>query len=377
MPAEIVIVDDRPDPDAEALAQELETDLGIRARAITPAQLTRAHVSGARLILVDQRLDAWTDERDADQRSLPLDKQLIADRPLTGLAIAAIVRSHLADEAEPAGIALLSSNLVDLVKDFSRSATEHAAARLHDLEWAFDKRGIDGVPAISRRVVSLAAALPAVAQIGDADDPHAALGVALALPETDWAAVAAGDMHAAAPPIRQLAASTHGHSVVRWLSQRILPYPTFLIEEARVALALGIQPESFADHYDAIAPVLEPYRYRGPLAEFSGPRWWRAGVRRLARDHTAESRPSPELAAAIGTAAGAELAALQPPNAVLCVDAELRRDGGPIARERAVRVQVDDWPPFAETAWMSRDLLAAEPELWDMVDPSDRHLADT
>jgi len=164
---------------------------------------------------------------------------------------------------------------------------------------------------------------------------------------------------------------------VRWLSQRILPYPTFLIDEPRVALALGIHPDSFIAHSEALASVLEPYRYTGPLAEFSGHRWWRAGIRRLARDHTGESRPSPELAAAIGKSASVELMPMDPPNAVLCVDETLQLYNGPIARERAVRVQVDDWPTFAETAWMARELLDAEPELWDMVDPGDQRLADT
>lgn len=376
MHADILIIDDRPES-AEALAYELETTLGKTARAISPAELTREHAVRAQLILVDQRLDAWTDERDAAQHALPADTQLIADRPLTGLAVAAVIRSHVTDEAAPPGIALLSSNLVDLVQEFSRSVTEHAAARLHDLEWAFDKRGIAGLPAISHRVVSLADAFPAVAGIGDADDPHEALGRVMALPDTNWARVAARDVHAAAPPVRQLALSTHGLSVVRWLSQRILPYPTFLIDAPRVALALGIHPDSFAEHSDALDAVLQPYRYEGPLAEFSGRRWWRAGIRRLAREHTATSRPSDELAAAIGRQAGVALTAMHPPNAVLCVDETLQVAGGPVARELAVRVQVDDWPTFAETAWMPRDLLDNKPDLWDTVDPGDRHLAGT
>lgn len=374
---EVLIVDDRPDPDADALANELEKDFKTPALAITPQQLTRQHVSDARLILVDQRLEAWTDDRDADQAPLPPNKRFIADRPLTGLALAAVMRSHITHEAEPAGIALLSSNLVDLVQQFSHSVTEHAAARLHDVEWAFHKKGIPGLPPLPLRVVSLAAAFPAVAHVGDAEDPHDALRQALAVPASDWGEVAARDIHAAAPPLRQLASATHGLSIVRWLSQRILPYPTFLIDAPRVALALGIHPESFESAADGIAPVLDPYRYVGPLADFSGTRWWRAGIRRLARECTGESRPSPELAVTIGERAGIKLTPMDPPNAVLCVDRTLRVYGGPVARERAVRVQVDDWPTFAETAWMARDLLDVEPELWDLVDPGDQHLANT
>ena len=42
----------------------------------------------------------------------------------------------------------------------------------------------------------------------------------------------------------------------------------------------------------------------------------------------------------------------------------------------ALRLQPDDWPPFADDAWGLRELLAESPTLRGLVVPSDRDLLD-
>ena len=371
----VVIVDDDPNPDAEIVAANLRRS-GAQAEAITPDELSRAHLDQADLILVDYRLDKWTGPRDDSEVDRPPTKQMVATRPCDGLALAAVIRSQLpADHIR--GIALLSANLTELVRDFSPSVTEHAAARINGLDWAFDKRPIDGLPELSERIMHFAEGVLDVRREwpadGDSVDREEVLRQLLALPSADWADVAARDVHASQPPINQLGAASHGLSVLRWLGQRILPYPTFLLDATRLAMACGIDPDALGGSLNATAleTGFESLRYRGPLADFLGPRWWRAGVRRLVRDWTAESRPSSAMAAAVGERVGAQLPPLDPPSSVLCIDGALRQVGV-AARELAVRVRPDDWPPFAETGWMAEQLLEDQPELMDLVDPADR-----
>lgn len=378
----ILMVDDEPQDAADALVIELGQH-NTSALAVTPEEVTRAHLDAAVLILVDQRLAKWTKPRDRDWDNLAPTAQHVATRPADGVALAAVLRSRLAVD-RVRGVALLSANLHDLVKHYSLSVTEHAAARLHDLEWAFAKKDIDGLPPLAVRVISLAHAIETVAAAftaaapSDGTDTPAADGyktltLLLGLSNTaQWARSAGRDVRSTSPPVHQFVEATTGLSVVRWLAQRVLPYPTFLVDEPRAALMLGIEPASFADHADALAPVLEPYRYVGPLRDFANARWWVAGLRSLALDLTGELRPSQALASAIAKRAGVRLRPMEPANAVICVDAGLQRHGSPVAREAAVRIRSDDWPAFAESGWMSLAYLDENPEHWDLVDPADQ-----
>lgn len=370
----VLIVDDDPEsPDVERITTALE-NAQVSVLAIDPPHLSRQHLKQTDLFLVDYVLDEWTELRDLGEVERPEDKQLIAMRPRDGLALAATIRSQL-PEADVRGIALLSNNLSDVVKGFSPSVTEHAAARVNGLDWAFDKRLVDGLPDVSERVADLARA---VREIGrgwpkddDDTDREAALWKLLALPDAEWTEVAVRDVHAAQPPVNQFADATHGLSVLRWIGQRILPYPTFLLDARRLAMACGVDPLTYGPDQDAFEDGFDSMRYRGPLGEFLGPRWWRAGVRRLVRDWTGESQPGPQMRAALADRLDLSLPPLDPPGSVLCIDGELKF-ACVRARERAVRVRPDDWPPFAETGWMDEALVREHPELEDLVEPSDR-----
>jgi hypothetical protein len=364
------IVDDEPERDASGVAANLRKQ-GVDAEAVSPAHLTRAHIDAADLILVDFVLDEWTDERDADWLGEPSSAQFLAGRPADGLALAAIIRSQLGDD-RPRGVALLSGELSKVVKNFSPTATEHAAARLHGLEWAFAKKSPAGSRPLDARIISLTKAVGDVKlDEDDVIDNEPELEQLLALPAADWTPVAQRDIFAAQPPLGRYADSTRGLSVLRWLAHRILPYPTFLMDAERLALALGISPETLRTHFDAISSLVASAAYNGALADFLGPRWWAAGVRRIARDLDPHGRgTTARLSDLLSTA----IPPLETPTAVLTLDENLVRERAPTARELAVRVRPDDWPPFAETGWMTRDLIADFPELRGIVDPVDRKL---
>ncbi len=377
----VLIVDDRPASAADALAGALKQE-GLDAESVEPQEVSRALLNAADLILVDYRLDHWVNPRDEDLQMLAPEKQLLSERPMNGLALAAVLRSQLPKD-EICGVALLSANLKDLVQNFSPLVTEHAAARINGLDWAFDKDNMPEIPGLSERVVEFTRAVrairdawPELDQETDSElqeDRETWLLRLLGLPSDElWRGVAARDVHAAQAPINQLANATHGLSVLRWVSQRILPYPTFLVDQDRLAVACGVTPDSLARVDTNALKLFGNVRYKGPLASFLGPRWWRAGVLWMVREWTGSSSSGPEVAAQLSERLGESLTPLEPPGAVLCIDSELRRWAVPVAREHAVRVRPDDWPPFAETGWMAEELLEDHPDLRDLVDPADR-----
>lgn len=373
--ARVLIVDDDPAGRAGALAGTLNL-LGVSTAAISPESVTQGHLDDARLILVDQRLERWTEPRDKALSGIPHGDWPVSTRPQTGVALAAVLRSQIRD-GQACGVALLSANLEDLVQRYSASVTEHAAARLHDLEWAFSKNDAPGLPQLANRVIALDEAIGATVAAFQSpkQTPTETLAALFQLPvDASWAASATRDMLSTSPPVHQFAAATDGLSVVRWLSQRVLPYPTFLLDQPRVSLGLGIDPESFQANEQPLTELLGSREFRGPLRDFANRRWWRAGIQSLVRELSGDVRPSKPLVEAIEKRTGVSLAPLSPANAVLCVDGSLARHGGPVAREAAVRVRSDDWPAFAETGWMSLDYLGERPELWDLVDPADRAL---
>ncbi len=376
---EIVIVDDDLGGGAATVASNLRL-VGLTATAIPPEHLVQAHLDSADLILVDYVLDKWVDPRDEQLLERPLADQPVAGRPSNGLALAAIIRSLLPDDGRLRGIALLSAQLHELVKVFSPSVTEHAAARINGIEWAFDKNFIEGLPDLNRRIESFAFALRTLQHDWheNDDDREKELVDMLAVQRSaTWATVAVREIHAAQPPINQLATASHGLSLLRWLGQRILPYPTFLLDAPRLAMACGVHPDELKGRLgvEQLEGMFGSVRYVGPLAEFLGPRWWRAGVRHAVHELTGDSLPGPAIAEALGEEIGIKLNALDPPGSVMAIDGQLN-PVGPVARENAVRVRPDDWPAFAETGWMARKLVVEDRGLLDLVDPADRALVE-
>jgi hypothetical protein len=73
---------------------------------------------------------------------------------------------------------------------------------------------------------------------------------------------------------------------VRWLCHRALPFPGLFLSDLYAAWALGISLDEFRAVVDSEAKTdwlsaLEDAEYYGPLNEFVGRRWWRAGIDHL------------------------------------------------------------------------------------------------
>lgn len=375
-PTKVVIIDDDPGTAANAVADNLRR-LGLAAEALKPEDVALGHLEGADLILVDYALDYWVGPRDEALAGQPPETQMIAARPSDGLALAAVIRSLLPADGGLRAIALLSGELHKLVRDFSPSVTEHAAARLNGVDWAFEKTAIPGLPDLPRRIESFALALNAVklTWLDDHDDREKKLVAMLELDEsTPWFSSALGEVHTAQPPINQYAEASHGLSILRWLAQRILPYPSFLLDAPRVAMSCAVTPDAFdGSSREELESAFGPSRYTGPLSTFLGPRWWRAGIQHEIRDGTGDTVPGPRTAGFLSERVGRDLPQLESPTSVLAIDEELNLVG-PVPRENAVRVRPDDWPAFAQSGWMERRRIEDDRALLDLVDPADRAL---
>ena len=115
-------------------------------------------------------------------------------------------------------------------------------------------------------------------------------------------------------------------------------------------------------------------RYTGVLSDLYGPQWWRAGLDELAFRLTDGQGGIDRLQNALAKLAGRKLAFLGH-EAVPAID-DSYRPHELIPAGEALRLQPDDWPPFADDAWASRELLAESPTPRGLVVPGDRDLLD-
>lgn len=366
---EILIVDDEPESQ-----QAFAAVIGDRAtvHVLHPSEVVLPHLERADLVLVDFRLDDWPERSEAASLAL---------KPNNGLALAAVLRSHLHPDnltaPTPTAFAIRSSFLDELSPGLPPERREHIIARANNLEWAFSKgapAGADlGVQCVSlaRAVKSLPARWPDPA-VGD---PLMSACHLLALPrETPWVASAEENIEACRPPIHELSQRNHGLMFLRWLLHRILPYPCFLWDERRLALRLRVSESTLqALVAGPFAPALRPYRYEGVLADFLGPRYWGAGVESFLWETTrGRTFDAAALRATLSSIAGSDVTTVAVQEPVTCLDGDLRPAADFAAMKDAVRIQPDDWPPYAQQAWTRLTLAATTPGLAALVVRQDR-----
>ncbi|WP_157743872.1 hypothetical protein [Micromonospora zamorensis] len=127
-----------------------------------------------------------------------------------------------------------------------------------------------------------------------------------------------------------------------------------------------------------LSQMIGATQYQGPLMSFMGRRWWRAGVSYVVEqllgefdledDHDLEA-----VAAAASSIHGRRLERVSVIDPVLEVQSDYSIAPDPISALDAVRLQPDDWPPYADEAWAGRSRLDGEdPELLALVVSSDR-----
>jgi hypothetical protein len=344
--------------------------LGAAAEPLAPDEVQAGDLDAADLVLLD--FDLGSHEFSGEIPPL-----LHAH---DGLAFAQVVRSYHRKSGRTGAVALLSDKLERLFGVESVHPMEHEIARLHGLEWAFDKSTTEPPPAA--RIVELAEATVEAAGLWHPEsvaEDLKPLAAFLLLPaDAAWEKHALALLGSTQPPAHSLAASSRGLSVVRWLAQRILPYPGLLVDDRHAAVLLGATPDSFTETVDSsrLGDRLSGVKYVGALERFAGRRWWRSGIQRTVIETTSGNPiSSPEAVRQLNDETGAELVPTHG-RSVVPLGPDLRPYAGAIGRHEAVRIRPDDWPVFAEPGYAPISLFADEDDegirrLRSYVDPAD------
>jgi hypothetical protein len=370
-PPKILFVDDATDLIGSIVDEVAE--LGAEAGAFLPEEVKEEDLNQADLVLLDFDLGKLEYES-------PVPPLL---RAHDGLGFAQIIRSYHRAHNRTGAVALLSDKLPRLFGTDLPHLSEHGIARLHGLEWAFDKNASDPGPA--ERIMDLAhATVTAAEHWSPAAVPEdlVALLEFVAMPEsTPWSRHATLVLGSTQPPAHELAASTRGLSVVRWLSHRILPYPGLLLDDRHAAVLLGVTPDSFSAALEssALRDRLASAEYEGALSHFAGRRWWSSAIQRVVIEITGGAPISdPAAIQNLNDQTGAQLVPT-PGRAVVALDVNLEAYAAPVPRHEVVRIRPDDWPVFAEPAYAPISLFLDDDDedvrrLRSYIDPADMPL---
>jgi hypothetical protein len=352
----ILVVDDEVE-DGNALGQQLAGLAEVLVR--TPSDVKNEDLEEADLVLVDYDLTNWT-EKDA-----------ALSAPPNGLALAGVFRQRIdcLPAASPKGVALYSGEVERISANLPTEARAYAVARLNNLEWVFEK----GRATSATGIVSLASAVAALpGSWPEGAEAMAALYGLLDLsPDLPFFATAAEDVAVCHPPIHELSAVTHALAIIRWLAQRILPYPAFLMDRWALSARLRINPNDIdrAIEGTQLGEELRQVSFSGALCDLFGPHWWRAGVDDIIFNWTQGAGGAGGIRAAVRKRVG-EVAFLDG-DLVAVIDDSYRPVGvAPI--DQSVRLRPDDWPAFADEAWALADVVADSDRLRGLVLPADQ-----
>jgi CheY-like chemotaxis protein len=363
MSPKVLIVDDAPGRQNTA-AKSLRAR-GLDVEVLGPGGVMGEHLSTADLVLVDFDLSAWSDREESEPISL---------QPLDGLALAAVLRSHLGygKQTNPTAFALHTGHMGELSADAPQYFSVQGLSRIHNLEWIFQKGRRDRLAAIA----SLARAVDAMPDRwpSEVDEATAALEELLAIDtSSEMADEAKRDLEAAHPPTHELSNLSQGMTALRWMLQRILPYPCFLLDDWHLAARLGVSCDSLQKALEkgSLASSLARAEYGGFLCDFAGRRWWRAGIEVWVDEVSDRGSWSRRKLGAALAKKYPTLKSLEMEAPVVAVDGS-DATVGLVDAGLAVRVQFDDWPSFAESAWARIDDVLADDALRARVVRDDR-----
>ena len=362
--ARVLLIDDKPDwPDAISLNLR---HFGVAATWRSPADVIVEELYQADLVLIDLDLG------DFNLKTFP------ALESPDGLAFSTLLRRQgklTAATAKPIGFALISGKVNELALPFPSTKRIPLLAKQHNLEWIFRK---ENAPECARAVSSLACAIrdipknwgDGIQSFKEFTKPFGITGAKDL--ETCWT-----EIEKCHPPIYEITRWTHGLALVRWMLHTILNYPCFLWDDNYLAARLRVSHASLLNalrESKRFRNFLAPARYDGFLHDFAGQRWWRHRVEALAWELTSGDSQNAEL---LRTALGKKTAFEFDPSPAkvpfVCRDKDYGYVAESVAMEDAVRVQPDDWPPYADAAWVRIADVIENPELRALVVQDDRN----
>jgi len=336
---------------------------------VHPNEVDAERLTRSDLVLIDYKIDYWPAREDVQQVGL---------RPLTGVALAAVLRDYVMNpqtDGSPVAFGILSGRVQELSRGLPVEHRTQVLAATNNLEWIFSKAQTE---VVAKQAVSLASAVASLPEDWAAEQStEAARGQLielLDLNESNWYVRGVEDVERCHPPLHELSKWSHGMAIVRWLLHVILPYPCFLMDSLELAQRLRVTPSSLdkALAHPAFRDAFLPAEYTGMLSQFDGARWWRSGVESLLWEGTkGRSFDTTTIRSFLSTLFDAvEVVEIDDP--VICLDENNARDPRVIPRSKAVRIQPDQWPAFAEPAWTSIELAREVPGLKALVIEQDR-----
>ncbi|MCC7128506.1 MAG: hypothetical protein IT192_06805 [Microbacteriaceae bacterium] len=361
----VLIVDD--DPSQEAFALSF-AQYGVRARHVLPGDLDLSDLRCSSLVLIDEFIEDWP------QRDPVRDKVGLYVRD--GIALCGVLRSSVDNRGpdpnstpKPKSVAfvLRTGHLDQLAAGTPAFVRPMAVASRHDLEWVVEKKSVGAgeLASLAKAVAALPTNWPA--------EPISWLG----LNDQPWKATALAQIEQCRPPWTVLAESSAGRRWLSWFLQRILPFPTFLVDDHRAASYLGLRPSALDEILggrSSLTEALTSAVYTGQLADFAGRRWWRAGiaaVKNLAQEKSA-GRMADEISRAVIELHGSGLEVLGLKHPVFQIDSNYMLVSQPIEITDAVRLQPDDWPSYADDPWLAGSLVDSETDLAKLIVLDDR-----
>ena len=370
----ILVVEDQPEELGRGLALRFADDAEVVVRH--PSDIEAEDIAQAQLVLMDYRLDHWP-ERDGQPAAFDV---------RTGMALATILR-EAADEKKPdqlTAVALHTGHLSEASGRLRPPYSTHVVARLNNLEWVFEKtdeKRFDQILLLARAAQRLDGCWPT-----DPESSEVRARRFLHLDsEVSWFGRSWREVRECQPPIYELAGSmdgrpvaggAHGLFFLRWLLHQVLPYPCFLWDVNWVAarLRIGVRDleRLMASNCD-LARDLDRLKYRGILAGFLGPRWWRAAIEDYAWEIGYQESGTPtNFEERLRAKAGEDLQVAVPVDAVVCLNRKFLPEEVASPQD-AVRLRPDYWPAFADAAWMRVATVRDDPELKAMVEPLDQY----
>lgn len=357
----ILIVDDQLE---QAKATALSFPSSATTIARTPDEVTEADLQCAHLALIDFVLDEW----DAD------DSRSLAEHPANGVALAAVLRSHLAPDTRTA-FALHSGKLDGLSGGLSVDCHLHSIARLNNVEWVFSKKNSDNERPLRDQAVSLAKAMYALPKNWPTKQPkqiQTTVEELLGLGKSDWAAHAWKQVEECHPPIHELSPPTYAITFVRWLLTSILPYSTFLWDYRHLAARLRVSPASLKKGLESdskLAKKLSPFEYTGILSDFLDRRWWRPGIEHFLWQETKAKPFDVDGLNSVTKKLSAKLESTHFLEPVVAFDEKLRATDELVELSEAVELYPDGWPSYAGRPWAPRSVADHDSQLSSLMAP--------
>lgn len=340
----VLVVDDHADGE-RAMLREWEESLELRIRH--PNDVNQADVEAADLVVVDFVISDWP-QRDQ--------LQVLALKPPDGLALAAILRGHSTMlSSNPIAFLLRSAHLEQLSNGLPPETRLHVIAQQYNLEWAQPKNG--DIDVQSRQIRSLALAtkeLPENWPTDDANETRQLVEKWLSIPSDRWRDVAWQEIEECHPPLHDMTDRRRGLRFLRWFLHRVLPYPCFLWTSARLAARLRVTHESLLEAFNTgLDKVFESACFKGHLHDFVDKRWWRSGFEAALWDMTDGKSFDPDtILTALNRCCNGNLQKLPFSQPVVCVTDSYQLSSQIINIDDAIRVQPDEWPSYAEQAWV-------------------------